>query len=188
MAGGFFKCCIVQLEWGRGVGRRGEGVVSVVSGWGLHLLYATTTSYDEQLTQLIRDVWQTNPNWSGFQQELIPSSRPAVASLSVPETLTCDVVLSCPRVWLSGAERDAQPTLSHLHALLPLTMSIRGGRETVAHRVEAFAVRSPCHMSPLGSHLAVVLRMLDAVVHHLEQVNLWDHGDTNAFLRVMWHS
>lgn len=30
-------------------------------------------------------------------------------SLSVPETLTCDVVLSCPRVRLSGAGRDARP-------------------------------------------------------------------------------
>lgn len=31
------------------------------------------------------------------------------ASLSVPETLTCDVISSCTRVRLSGAERDARP-------------------------------------------------------------------------------
>lgn len=31
------------------------------------------------------------------------------ASLSVPETLTCDVMSSCTRVSLSGAERDAHP-------------------------------------------------------------------------------
>lgn len=37
-------------------------------------------------------------------------------SLSVPETLTCDVVLSCPRVRLSGAERDARPTKYPTHS------------------------------------------------------------------------
>lgn len=31
-------------------------------------------------------------------------------SLSIPETLTCEVVFSCPRVRLSGVERDAWPT------------------------------------------------------------------------------
>lgn len=32
-------------------------------------------------------------------------------SLPVPETLTCDVVLSCPRVRFSGAERAARASL-----------------------------------------------------------------------------
>jgi len=39
-------------------------------------------------------------------------------SLSVPETLTCDVVFSCPRVRLSGAKRDARPTQCPAHSCL----------------------------------------------------------------------
>lgn len=39
-------------------------------------------------------------------------------SLSVPETLTCDVVFLCPRVRLSGAERDARSTQCPAHSCL----------------------------------------------------------------------
>lgn len=83
------------------------------------------------------------------------SSAQVDVPLSVPETLTCDVISSCTRVRLSGAERDARPATSIAHCFL-VTMVIRGTpwrsepRRFIAHspRRTTSHILAPCCMSP----------------------------------------
>lgn len=117
-------------------------------------------------------------------------SRPTAAisktedvSLSVPETLTCDVVCSCPRVRLSGAGRDAWAALSAAHSWFEQWRSEEEGRGAVRWGVHA----AVCVVA--ASHGDAVSPSLDFSVsrgccEHMMECGL---NENHSWRGLWWH-